>query len=401
MNLRSKNFFKFLSIVLIVLIFLLGAFYLDGTYENKTKLSKLNSEYGLVAVDILDNSEHQQSFVLNEIFDANNLKTSIFDASKPKKELLVKIRNDDELSFINNVFLLELRTDANPEEIAKQYESLDIVSYAEPNFNVELSSDNDDYSGDDLLNFTKNNVENENDLTSKITVAVIDSGVDIEHKDLKGKVVDGYDFVSEKECVSDNLGHGTHVAGIIANNSSAKIMPIKFTDGKIGKLSYLAKAIKFAVDNDADVVNLSLGINENSSLLKAAIDYAVKKNVTVVAAAGNYNTNKKYYPAAYSKVISVTGLSNKEDKLPLSNFGTWVDYSVKAQDVYSALPDNKYGYETGTSQAAPFVSAKIADILDDDDSENNNLKSIISDLNKMTTPIKSSHYKGLLGRTLK
>lgn len=120
----------------------------------------------------------------------------------------------------------------------------------------------------------------------------------------------------------------------------------------------------FAVDNHADVINLSLGLREKSSLLADAVNYAFAKGVPIAAAAGNYNTNKQYYPAAYDNVIAVAGLAKDGAKLPQSNFGTWVDYSVVAQDILSDAPGNKYAYATGTSQAVAFVSAKIARILE-------------------------------------
>lgn len=387
---NSKLFF----LVLCGFTFLVLSLCLKESGEEAKKLSSLNTKYGLVSVESLD-YENSDSDNLGYIFVPDLLTTSVFDFLKPQIELLVKFKSGGNVYFLKNIFVLKLRTGADPKEIAKQYESIDIISYAEPNFDVELSEsldsavESDENAGEDSENSSK----------SDIVVAVIDSGVDIAHKDLKDKIVSGYDFVSKDENPNDNYGHGTHIAGIIAKNSSAKIMPIKFTDGKTGKVSDLAKSIKFAADNGADVINLSLGLSERSNLLRDSVDYAAKKNIPMVAAAGNYNTSKKYYPAAYGKVVSVTGLANNGSKLPLSNYGTWIDYSVKAQDVYSTKPGDSYGYGTGTSQAAPFISAKIAGILES--GENVDFNEIISDLNKISVPAGTGKYLGLLGRTFK
>lgn len=345
---------------------------------NERELSQLNLKYGLTEIEALDGSSDQ-------IFAADILKTNTFEANEPQRELILKLNKE--------VFLLKLRTSADTSEIAQQYATINAVEYAEPNFQVELAGNS---STKEATNSSSQVVDSEN---SDITVAVIDSGVDIKHNDLKNRVVEGYNVLDDNKDVTDNAGHGTHIAGIIANNSNAKIMPIKFTNGKKGKLSDLAKAINFAVDNNANIINLSLGLTEKSSLLKESIEHAYENNIPVVAAAGNYNTNKKYYPAAYSEVIAVSGLANSGEKLPQSNFGTWVDYSVKAQDILSTMPDNKKSYATGTSQAAPFISAKIVEILEL--ATDLDIESLIQQLDEASKPIETGKFAFLLGKTLK
>lgn len=360
--------------------------------KKEEKLSQLNSKYRLVSAEPLGDTNKYSSLVYS--FDQNLYQANILDAFKPEKELILKFKSDVKTSALDDVFLLKLRTNEDTQEIAKQYQSIDFVLYAEANFEVELSAYNE-FAPKANVDMSE---ESKDATDSNIIVAVIDSGVDINHKDLKDRIVSGYNFISDDKDVMDDYGHGTHVAGIIASNSSAKIMPIKFTDGKKGKISDLAKAIKFAVDNDADIINLSLGLNEKSSLLMDSVDFAIKNEIPVVAAAGNYNTSKKYYPAAYNEVIAVTGLANDGTKLPQSNFGTWVDYSAKAQDVLSTTLGDNYGYATGTSQAAPFISAGVANILGN--KKDANLKFIISSLNKISTPAGTGKLTNLLGRTI-
>lgn len=381
MQLFTTKKIKFFLICVLTLLILPAC---NKAEEKKEDLAFLNSQYGLTEVEALNGSNK-----LSSVFASDLIQTNIFDIFKPKKELIVKLKSDS-LSSFSDVFLLKLRTNTDLQEIAKQYESIDAVLYAEPNFQVELNDDS---------NVVTENVSVSTDISTDVVVAVVDSGVDINHKDLKDRIVSGYDFVSDDQDVSDDYGHGTHVAGIIASNSSAKIMPIKFTDGKTGKMSDLAKSIKFAVDNNADVINLSLGLGEKSALLMDSIDYAFKKDIPVVSAAGNYNSSKKYYPAAYGKAIAVTGLANDGNKLPQSNFGTWVDYSVKAQDILSTIPGDDYGYATGTSQAAPFVTAKIVKILVD--GKVSGIRSILLELDKISTPINTGKFAWLLGRGLK
>jgi subtilisin family serine protease len=387
MHLLSTKKIKFLILCFLAL-FLFPA--CSEKTETTEEIALLNFEYGLMDVEPLGNSNGQSpSLAYN--FVPNLSQTNILDIFKDKKELVVRLKNDKNPSSLDDVFLLKLRTNTDLKEIAEKYKSIDIVSYAEPNFTIELS----DY---DEIKVADTSEEDEPVPNSNIVVAVIDSGVDINHKDLKDRIVTGYNFVDSNEDISDDYGHGTHVAGIVASNSSAKIMPIKFTDGKIGKMSDLAKAIKFAVNNNADIINLSLGLKEKSSLLSESIDYAFKNDIPVVAAAGNYNSSKKYYPAAYGKVIAVTGLKNDGTKLPQSNYGTWVDYSVKAQDILSTTPGDNYGYATGTSQAAPFITAKIAWILEN--KKDSNIRFILSELDKISTSLNTGKFALLLGKFL-
>jgi subtilisin family serine protease len=394
---KAKNL-KFLFVFVLVLA-TVALLVLSSRGKPLTKsdaeIASLNKKYGLVAVESLSINTKQSSS-LSYVFDPDVLRVSVFEVFQPETELIVKLKGTEEFSSLDNVFLLKLRSSADPSEIAEQYESISMVSYAEPNFSVGLSEDETTRIGTKTPTLATDSSEKTSD---DILVAVIDSGVDTSHKDLRNRVVKGYDFASNDEIPNDNYGHGTHVAGIIANHSTAKIMPIKFADEKNGKISDLAKAINFAVENDADIINLSLGLSEDSTLLKSSIDYAVKNEVYVVAAAGNYNSSDNYYPAAYSNTIAVAGLKNDGDKLPQSNFGTWVDYSVKAQDIFSSMPGNKYGFATGTSEAAPFVSAKIAKFITL--TKNPTPANVLARLNRFSTPISEGEFAGLLGRSFK
>ncbi|NEP00605.1 MAG: peptidase S8 [Symploca sp. SIO2E9] len=216
---------------------------------------------------------------------------------------------------------------------------------------------------------------------SGITVAVIDTGV-TNVPDLKDtKFVKGYDFVNDRVEAKDDFGHGTHVAGTIAQTTNngygvagiayeANIMPIKvLSSSGGGTVADIAEAIRFAADNGADVINLSLGGAGESKLMAEAINYAYDKGVVIVAAAGNSNQNASSYPARYPKVISVSAIDASGIKAPYSNFGAGVDISApggsEAGKILQETINPNTGQPTfagyqGTSMAAPHVAAVAA-----------------------------------------
>jgi subtilisin family serine protease len=392
MNKTFKKILPSLSILSATLIICFAIIFRDEP-PSISELNSLNSKFGLISARPMDSDGME---IAESLFHTNIvLNASILKISGPEKDLIVQIKAPDNAD-LKNIFLIKFRTDYNVADIAKAYKNLDLVNFAEPDYALSLNSSAT--VPDAKKNTSSSLSEPSADGKKSVVVALIDSGVDIEHKDLKNKIVQGWDFLDNDNTAQDAFGHGTHLAGIITKKSSAFIMPIRITDGKNGKLSDLIKSIKFAADNHADIINLSLGLPNKSGILKEAIDYATRKNIFVVAAAGNYNSKNEYYPAAYQKVFSVAALDKKGDKLFISDYGKWVDYSVAAQDVYSTLPGNKYGYKTGTSQAAAILTAKIASILAK--TPDYDFSGLSDKLLKISKPIKSEDYAGLLGRKL-
>jgi Subtilase family/Bacterial Ig domain len=206
-------------------------------------------------------------------------------------------------------------------------------------------------------------------------VALLDTGVDASHPDLAGQLLPGYDFVNGDADPSDDNGHGTRMAGIIAalrDNGEGisgvapgtRILPVKVlgSDGT-GLYSAVASGITYAVDHGARIVNLSLVGSAPSDLLQSAIDYATAHGVVTVAASGNSGSSDPTYPAASNGVVAV-GATNWQDERPaFSNYGDWVALSAPGEDVVTTSLGGTYASSTGTSPAAAFTSGAFALLL--------------------------------------
>ncbi len=238
-------------------------------------------------------------------------------------------------------------------------------------------------------------------------VAVIDTGVETTHPDLKGNLVDGYDAYSQKtgpnagdvsslNYIMASYKHGTHVAGVISaltNNGKgiagvapdSKVMPIKIfpdladvikaivspsEDESATIVSILADGIVWSADHGATVINMSLAVREESNTLTRAVQYALNKNISVVVAAGNdrHVDNARNYLASIPGVIGV-GATDSQNKVTFfSNSGDYLSVAAPGLDIISSVPSflgiNSYVNMSGTSMAAPQV-AGIAALLKD------------------------------------
>ncbi|HND93506.1 MAG TPA: S8 family serine peptidase, partial [Anaerolineales bacterium] len=205
-----------------------------------------------------------------------------------------------------------------------------------------------------------------------VTIAVIDSGICVTHPDLNGRIVSGWDFVEGDAVPQDDFGHGCAVSGVIAANMNdgigiagvapnANIMPLRVLNSSgFGSYSDVAAAVVFAVDNGAQVINLSLGGSSPSSTLENAINYAVANGVVVVAAAGNNGTEGALYPAAYDSVVAVGSIDPNLAHSSFSNYGSQVDVWAPGRDIMTTKRTGDYGLVSGTSFAAPYVAGAEA-----------------------------------------
>jgi len=219
-----------------------------------------------------------------------------------------------------------------------------------------------------------------------VLVAVVDSGVDNDHPQLAepGKVLPGYDFIrhwpyADFDCIS----HGTAVASIIAADTEssvgfhgiapgARILPLRVSEaepddngtGAAVNPKVFARAIRYAADQGARVINLSVVMYQDVPAVRAAVRYAQAKGALLVAAAGNQHQNTGHdatpYPAAYPGVIGVGAITIDGSRLPQSQVGSYVDLVAPGGGVLAATREHGYVYWDGTSFATPFVSGTAA-----------------------------------------
>lgn len=213
--------------------------------------------------------------------------------------------------------------------------------------------------------------------SSNVIVAVLDSGADMNHPDLASRLLPGYDFVNRTSSITDDFGHGTAVTGTIAadgNNGigvagiayGCSVLPVKVMDGSgFAAYSTIATGIKYAVDNGARVINLSIAGSDQSATLQQAVDYAWSNNVNVVAAAGNAATNTPMYPAACNHVLAVSATAPDDSLAYFSSYGSYVQLSAPGEMIWTTQNSSNtpYGPWQGTSFASPIVAAVAALVI--------------------------------------
>lgn len=265
-----------------------------------------------------------------------------------------------------------------PEAVVRALNRNPNVEYAELNYIVStVTTVNDPYfTGGFQWNLAKVQAANAWDVTTSnagISVAVLDTGVDLSHPDLQGKVIVSVNF-SDSATANDVNGHGTHVAGIVGaatNNGqgiaglgyNTSIMNVKVLgDSGTGGSSWIAQGVVWAADHGAKAINISAGATFQMATLEDAINYAWGKGVVIVAAAGNNASSTPFYPAAYPNVIAVASTDINDHLASSSDYGDWVDVAAPGANIYSTLPlDNLlqpggYGVMGGTSMASPHVA---------------------------------------------
>lgn len=211
---------------------------------------------------------------------------------------------------------------------------------------------------------------------TKIKVAIIDGGIDGNHPELKSQIKLSKNMVNPLHSVVES-SHGTHVAGIVGAlkgngiggfgmNPTVQLLGYDVFDGQEGAYDYIiAKAILQATKDGAKVINMSLGSSSSSAILADAVQYAIEKGVTVVAAAGNESTDEKQYPASYEGVISVGSVNNDSKLSDFSSYGVSVDVVAPGEDIYSSSYEKRgssFENMSGTSMASPVV-AGIASLI--------------------------------------
>jgi major intracellular serine protease len=213
-----------------------------------------------------------------------------------------------------------------------------------------------------------------------VTVAILDTGCDLNHPDLAKQISGGRNFTTDDDSdpnkFQDYNGHGTHVAGTIAaikNDSgvvgvapAAKLLILKVLDKDgSGQYEWIINGILYAIEQKVDVISMSLGGSEDVPELHEAIQNAVKNNILVVCAAGNEGdgndqTDEFGYPGAYNEVISVGAIDLNRRSSEFSNSNKEIDLVAPGEKILSTYLDGKYASLSGTSMATPHVAGALA-----------------------------------------
>jgi subtilisin family serine protease len=208
-----------------------------------------------------------------------------------------------------------------------------------------------------------------------VKIAVLDTGCDLDHPDLKANLLPGKNFVNTRKKPWDDNQHGTHVTGIICaeNNDigmvgvapAAKVVPIKVLDENgNGNLLDVAEGIHWAVKQNVDMMCMSLGSPREVKQVRSAIQYAAKKGIPCFVAAGNAGKTKEvFYPAAYPETIAIGSIDAEFDRSSFSNTGKNLDFMAPGRKIFSTVPDDWYAILSGTSMACPFVVGVAANAL--------------------------------------
>jgi thermitase len=246
-----------------------------------------------------------------------------------------------------------------------------LVEYAEPNYIVHaILTPNDPYFSSQW-GLTKIGAPQAWEVTtgsSDLTIAIVDSGIDLDHPDLSGKIILGYDYVNGDWVPDDDYGHGTHVAGIAAawtDNGQgvagvswgARLMALKVLDAEgTGSYADVASAVTYAADNGAKIINLSLGGPYDSQTLHDAVIYAHNAGCVLAAATGNDGDPVVLYPAKYAEALAVAATGSTDQLAWFSNYGPEVDAAAPGVSIYSTYLGGGYTFMSGTSMATPHVA---------------------------------------------
>ena len=294
---------------------------------------------------------------------------------------------------LTRIYRLRLAPNADVLRAVNELRADPSVAYAEPDYLAHVIATPNDPEFANQWGLTKINAPAAWDTTTgsnDVVIAVVDAGIDSTHPDLSGQLwtnpgeiagngidddsdgyvddIRGWNIVGNNADLSDNTGHGTQVAGVIAaatNNSAGiagvcwncRLMIVKVMQtGGVANYSDIATGVLYAAQKGAKVINLSLGGNSDSATLKAAIASA-SSTAVIVGGAGNDNSSAAFYPAAYDDyVLAVAGTTDTDAKVASSNYGTWVGVSAPGVAIRTTFNGGTYADSSGTSMAAPFAA---------------------------------------------
>ncbi len=355
--LRRVGWITTLLLVVVMVLWLGGGVYADNRFpDGKTEVGIEESGYARIVVRYRDNVGTRSLRSLNETFLGK-----VVDEIAPLNAVVLQVPADRV-----DAVLSALRSD--PRVLYAERDGIAQVAFTpnDPEYKIHQYGPQI-IQADKAWDITKGD--------PNVLVAVVDTGVDYTHPELKDKVVLGYDFANNDPDPADDNGHGTHVAGIIAaatNNGigvasvgfNTRVLAVKVLSANgSGYYSTVAKGITYAADNGARIINLSLRGTVSSAILQDAVNYAWNKGVLVVAAAGNDGSDAPSYPAAYPHVLAVAATDWNDAHWSLSNYGDYIDVAAPGVGIVStdwAGGVGPYASRSGTSMAAPHVAAVAA-----------------------------------------
>ncbi|MFE4350577.1 S8 family serine peptidase [Peribacillus butanolivorans] len=300
-------------------------------------------------------------------------------AESPQTDgVLVKYKETNNEPIRDLIETVDVPKGETTDNLIEELEDQKNVEYAEPNYLFKKMESPNDPAYIDQWHHKKLGTQAAWTKTmglKEMVVAIIDDGIDRNHEDLKGKIDHPYDAVRNRKNIVPVGEHGTHIAGIIAGSANndlggtgvapnIKIMPINVFNGKYADTADIIEAIHYAVQQGADIINMSLGETSYSEALNKAVQEAYSKGLLIVAAAGNEGdmgkSVQRVYPAAFSHVISVAATDSKDKRTSYSNYHSTVDIAAPGDYILSTLPNNRYGWMSGTSMATPMVAGVAA-----------------------------------------
>ena len=346
-------------------------------------------------------------FKSNDLININHLPKKFMDnyfeeysklSEKDKEDLLIvisskKIKKEDYgakkvIETPNNKYYLLFDNELDRVKATKLLKDNKNVVSVEENITREL------YVNDDSVEIQGDNVYNSWGVeamgldyasqelskieTNDVIVAVLDTGLDVNlfNKYYSGKLYDVYNAMDASDNMFDNYGHGTHIAGTIAESTpdNVKVMPVKVSDtSAIMETDIIAGIEYITYYTDVDVINMSFGSYIDNEAEHQAIIAANQKNIICVAAAGNNNTSDLSYPAAYDETISIASIDSSLNKSDFSNYGDTVDFAAPGTDIKSILAsymeisinieddgDDDFATISGTSMATPHAVSSVA-----------------------------------------